>query len=201
MRILFVGNGEEYRASILARENDRPFSLFFCPSLSDALEQGNSDAIVVPALRFLSYPPLTRTVPLIASGPAELAEPCFEAGCSDFIREPWTGDELQARVAGHTCSGFAFSHEGLRFSGHTLLGPTSEIVLSDAAFSILMLLSANIGQPVPRLAIASLIGARAGDSRSIDMRIARLRTALRSAGAGGMADRLRGSRGAYQLST
>jgi len=201
MRILFVGNGEEYSAAILKRENDGPFSLFFCPSLSDALERGNSDAIVIPALRFLTYPPLTRTVPLIASGPAELAEPCFEAGCSDFIREPWTGDELQARIAGHTCGKFAFSHEGLRISGHTLSGPTADIVLSDAAYSILTLLSANLGQPVPRLAIASLIGVRAGDSRSIDMRIARLRKALRSAGAGGMADRLRGTQGAYQLSS
>jgi len=201
MRILFVGNGEEYSASILARENDIPFSLFFCPSLSAALEQADSDAIVIPALRFLSNPPVTRTVPIIASGPAELAEPCFEAGCSDFIREPWTGDELRARIAGHSSNRFAFNHEGLRISGHTLVGPTAEIVLSDDALNILTLLSANLGQPVPRSAIASLTGARNGDSRSIDMRIARLRIALRSAGAGSMADRLRGTHGAYQLST
>jgi len=201
MKILFVGNEEEYAASLQTRENGRPFSLFFYPSLSDTLVQVDADAIVIPALNFLSNPPCMRYKPLIASGHAKLAAACFEAGCSDFIREPWTEDELHARISHHTRNNLAFNHEGLRISGHTLIGPTAEIVLSEDAYRILELLAANLDQPVPRLAIASLLSVRAMESRCIDMRIARLRTALRSAGAGDMADRLRCVHGAYQLCT
>jgi len=199
VRILFVGNEEEYTASIQTRGNDRPFSLFFCNSFSDALEPAGFDAVVVPALRFLAYPPLTRQLPLIASGTARLAESCFEAGCSDFIREPWTEDELHARIASHTRTCLAFNDDGLILTGHSLIGPAAEIQLSDAAYSILLLLANNIGQAVPRMAIASLVGDHTNSSRSIDMRIARLRAALRSAGAGTVADRLRCTHGAYRL--
>jgi DNA-binding response OmpR family regulator len=201
MRILFAGNEEDYASSIPGRENGKPFSLFFCIALPDAREQAGFDAIVIKALDFLKAAPLTRYIPLIASGPAELAGACFEAGCSDFIREPWTSDELQARIASHTLNSLAFNLEGLRISGHNLIGPTGEITLSDDAYSILMLLAANVGQPVPRMAIASLTGIRSVDSRSIDMRMARLRTALRSAGAGDMANRLRCTHGAYRFCT
>lgn len=201
MKILFVGDEEEYASSIQSGESGTPFSLFFCASLDEALDQGAGDAVVIPALRFLSSPPSPRFVPLIASGPAEVAEACFEARCSDFIRVPWTEDELLARVSGRIRDCVAFNHDGLSISGHRLMGPASEIDLSDGAYSILMLLAHNMGRPVPRIAIASLIGAPAANSRSIDMRVARLRAALRSAGAEGMADRLRCTHGAYRLCT
>jgi len=201
MRVLFVGSEEEYAASIQSREDGRPFSLFFCPSLHEALEHDDSDAVVIPSARFLSSPRPERNVPLIASGLAELAEDCFEAGCSDFIREPWTEPELHARIAHHITRSLSFNLEGFRITGHTLIGPTAKVVLSDDACNILMLLAANAGKPVPRMAISSLIGVRASSSRSIDMRMARLRTALRSAGAGFMADRLRCTHGAYKICT
>ena len=201
MRVLFVGSEEKSATSIQSRENGEPFSLFFYPSLFEALEHDDSDAVVIPAARFLSGPCLERYVPLIASGKAELAEDCFEAGCSDFIREPWTEDELHARISHHASSARAFNHYGLRIVGHTLIGPAAKVALSADACNILLLLAANAGQPVPKMAIASLIGVRASNSRSIDMRMARIRTSLRSAGAGFMADRLRGTHGAYQLCT
>lgn len=201
MRILFVGNEEEYAALIQTRENGIPFSLFFYPSLPDAQEQVNADAILMPALKFLSSATGSRYIPLIVSGLANLAETCFEAGCSDFIREPWTEDELQARVVHHSHKNLTLNHDGLRISGHTLIGPISEIVLSNDAYSILKLLVDNRGQPVPRMAIASLVGVHTPDSRSIDMRIARLRNALRSTGAGDLAKRLRCSHGSYCLCT
>jgi len=201
VRLLFVGNEEEYAASIAAREDGRPFSLFFCTALSEALEQHHFDALVIPALKFLSAPPRSRYLPLVASGPAELAEPCFESGCSDFIRVPWTESELYARISSHTSRCLTFFQAGIKIAGHRLIGPMAEIALSDDAYSILMLLADNCGRPVPKVAIASLIGIAPQSGRSIDMRIARLRTALRSAGARELADGLRCLHGAYRLNT
>jgi len=199
VRLLFAGIEEEYRTSIETREDGRPFSLFFCGELPPTAELTGFDAIVIPALSLLAQPPLDVPVHLIASGSADLAGECFEAGCSDFIRVPWTESELFARVSAHTRKRLKLGGSGAAAIGGRLVGPAAELTLGADAYRMLMLLADNEGRSVPRAALASLLPAASQTSRSVDMRISRLRTALRSIGACDTADSLRCEHGAYHI--
>lgn len=198
MRVLFVGSEGEYHESLEHGEDGLPFSLFFCmpPLTQDSL--ADCDAMIVPAMRYLSWPGYRQPLPLIASGPAHLASACFEAGCSDFIRSPWTNAELYARVFSRYGSKIDLG-AGVTLEKNLLAGPSGRTVLSDDTRKVLILLLENSGHPVPRAAIASVIGVKAEAGRAIDMRIARLRAALRRAGAFELASRLNCGHGAYHF--
>jgi len=161
--------------------------------------QVDFDVIVAPARRILSWPRQALFIPLIASGPAELALESFEFGCSDFIREPWTETELHARAYHHAKKRFMFGSEGTVVVDRRLIGPETSIALSVDAYRILSLLNANDGRPVPRSAIASVLGILQPTSRAVDMRMARIRTILRSAGARDTAKSLHCEHGAYSF--
>jgi DNA-binding response OmpR family regulator len=199
VRILFVGDEGEYDKAIIEREDDTPFSLFFCPALSGDIDQTRFDAMLVPSLRFLASPPAARIIPLIVTGPAEIAAECFDSGCQDFIREPWTAGELLARAAYHSRKRLSLGSNDVAIVGKTLTGPSGSVELSDDAYGILLLLNGNRGRPVPRSAIAATIGSDAAIGRSIDMRISRLRATLRSVGAVDIARALRCDQGGYRL--
>jgi len=199
VRILFVGDEEEYGKARLESEDGTPFSLFFYPALSAGMDETRFDAIVVPARRFLSAPASARSVPLIASGPARIAAECFDSGCQDFIREPWTTDELLARAAYRSRMRLSLGSGGVAIVGQTLSGPTGSVGLSDDERGILLLLNGNRGRTVPRSAIAATIEADASAGRSMDMRMSRIRTKLRCVGAFDIACGIRCDRGGYRL--
>ncbi len=176
-----------------------PFSLFFCGGVPAMTELTGFDAIVVPALRLLAWPRLTIPVQLIASGPADLAGECYEAGCSDFIRTPWTESEIFARVSAHTRKRLKLGSSGATLTGSQLVGPAADVELGEVAYRMLVLLADNEGRSVPRAALASLLPIASRTGRSVDMRMSRLRAALRSAGACDVADSLRCEHGGYRI--
>ena len=198
MRILFVGDEEEYCSAGTRREDGTPFSLFFCehPPSGSGLD---FDATVVPALRFLTWPEGLVPGIVIASGPAGMARECFDSGCDDYIREPWTEAELQARVLAHSGSRFELERGLLIVDKGRLYGPRASARLSDTMHGILVLLSGNKGRPIPRAAIAALAEPVPANGRAIDMRVARLRSLLRAVGAPEIADRLRCEHGEYRF--
>lgn len=199
MRLLFVGDEEEYGEATIESEDGTPYSLFFYPALSEGIDQSRFDAMVVPASRFLSAPPVTRIIPLIASGPASIAAECFESGCQDFIREPWTADELLARATFRSSTSLSLGPGGVAVVGRSLVGPAGSVALSDDEYGILLLLNGNRGRPVPRSAITATIGSTASSGRAVDMRISRLRGKLRSVGAFDTARSIRCDRAGYRL--
>lgn len=182
-----------------SREDGRPFSLFFGSDVPSASEQDTFDAIIMPALRFLSLPKTCYRIPILASGPSDMASECFESGCSDFIREPWTEAELYARVHRHSPEHLAFGCEAVSILGTTLLGPSGAIHINDDGFKLLALLLANRGHAVPRTALAASIALQASSGRAIDMRIVRLRASLRAVGAPELAQKIIGNHGTYRL--
>lgn len=199
MRLLFVGNEEEYNSIVESREDGRPFSLFFSPSIPPASEQDDFIAIIIPVLRFLSQPKACHHIPIIASGSSDMANECFESGCSDFIREPWTEAELYARVHSRSPARLDFGTEAVSMLGTTISGPSGTIRLSDQACKLLTLLLANKGHSVPRSALASCIALQTCSGRALDMRIARLRSSLRAIGAPETAEKIHGDHGSYRL--
>lgn len=207
MRVLFVGTPEEYDRSIREREDGEPFSLsFFSPG---AFAEGRAgaflyDGVIMPALRFLSMAtePRAGTCPAvtIASGPASVAAECFEAGCSDYLCEPWSEAELLARIeAGASRRRWPLGG-GVSLEGRRLVGPDRSRTLGAGDGRMLALLLQNRGMALGRSRLAAVAGIDSVKGRALDMRVSRLRSALRSVGANDAASRIRADKRGYSMS-
>lgn len=200
MRILFACDEGERETAIDHGEVACASSLFFCSELPPKDVWGHYDAVVIGATSLLSDPPGASPVVVVASGPASLASACFEAGCTDYIREPWTESELIARVRARTCpAAIRFAGEGgcVAESGSPPRGADPAASISESSLRLLSLLEANSPRPVPREAIAALFSLGTDRSRAVDMRVARLRESLRKAGSPMLADSIHCVDGSY----
>ena len=126
-------------------------------------------------------------VPVIAHGPAGLLRSAFLAGCADYLRDPWTPEELALRAQAaisrqHACWEFPWGET--RIDGDELRTPRGRAALTHHEAVILRALLRQRGRPVPRAALACLLGGgalRGTSSRSIDVHISALRRRVRAA--------------------
>ena len=178
MRILFVGDGEDYAKATEGSWQDMPGSLFLAPELPTAAECGDLDAMILPVAAFLRHAPGIHPCIVLASGPSDLIGEAFAAGCADYLREPWAPDELFARVRLRGGRRFDAGGSKLVLKDGILTGCKGCRRLDPAAIAALALLSANQGRLVPREALASVMGIASRGDRAVDMRISRLRAVL-----------------------
>jgi len=155
--------------------------------------RGDFDAAVLPASLMLdSIFPRSETInrfgaagcSLICFGSAELLPGCFLAGCDEYLKEPWSPEELEWRVRKlrrQTEAAFHFSWGSIAIRSLELSSPAGSSSLCAQEQSILRLLAANAGEAVSREALFYGIWGRpaAGASRAVDMHIASLRRKLR----------------------
>lgn len=177
MGILFLGEEGAYESAAESGIREGGSPIFFSPALPElgCPYPVAFDAIVIPAQRFLALAPLNLPVPVFASGPPSLLAECLIAGCADYLREPWSIDELEARLSKHAGGPGSLLEEGGRWDGTTLTGPGGQQILSPGLSSLLSLLLANRGACVPRQALYAVLGSADIHSRSLDMQISRLR--------------------------
>ncbi len=128
--------------------------------------------------------PIQPACPLIAYGPESELPRLFLAGCADYLRDPWTPEELELRVlrALHAAATAARFGDGgaLRLSGRVLSGPVGRVGLGAQEAEILRMLLANRGSTVTRDALFYAIWGRPPDrrSRAVDMHVTALRRHL-----------------------
>ncbi len=141
-----------------------------------------AELYVVPAEGSQALP--GRGVPVIAWGPAELMRSAFLAGCDDFLKEPWTPEELGLRAHAALARArrrYRFPWGEVSFEGKDLRTPGGLAVLTLHESRILGALLRNRGRPVPREALAYSIAdappSRA--SRAVDVHITVLRRKVR----------------------
>ena len=124
------------------------------------------------------------STPVIACGNASLVRSAFLGGCADFLREPWTPEELELRalaVLSRAGRGFQFSWGTVSFEGKDLRVPAGIISLTHHESRILRLLLRARGDAVPRDAIAcELWGSPTARGRTVDVHIASLRKKVRT---------------------
>ncbi|MGA2763531.1 MAG: winged helix-turn-helix domain-containing protein [Spirochaetia bacterium] len=124
------------------------------------------------------------STPVIACGNASLLRSAFLGGCADFLREPWTPEELELRalaVLSRAGRGFQFSWGTVSFEGKDLRVPAGIISLTHHESRILRLLLRARGDAVPRDAIAcKLWGSPMARGRTVDVHIASLRKKVRT---------------------
>lgn len=179
MRILFVGDEEQYGR---IEERSAPYgerSFSFKPDFPKPSEAGAWDLAVAPAALVLARPKDVYAAPLIAYGPDRLLDLCLGSGCADYMREPWTLDELLARAELRSLPALLLASHGLRIKRGTLSGPLGQARLSATAAAGLALLTANKARAVPREALMAVMGMDKPSSRALDMAMSRLRSALR----------------------
>ncbi len=196
MFVHLVAEREPYLSYV--EQRDPCGSLFFCPSAEAEIE-------VLPAERLLaevSRPPGGFGPPRIAYGPVSLMAASFAAGCADYLREPWSLQELAARAARLRGARCVLGGRSLDLRGVALStgGGEAPLLLSEAESRLLRLLIDNTGQVVTRRAIGlALWGSERLGSRRIDALVGRLRSRIELL-VPGMGNRIVSSRGfGYRL--
>lgn len=179
MRILFVGDEEQYRQLDRRSVPGGERSFFFYPDFPKPAEAGAWDLAVAPAALVLARPLGPYAVPLIAYGPDRLLDLCLGSGCADYMREPWNLDELLARAELRSLPALLLATHGLRLQRGMLIGPLGQARLSATSSAGLALLAANRGRAVPREALAAVMGRNWPAGRALDMAMSRIRAALR----------------------
>jgi DNA-binding response OmpR family regulator len=138
---------------------------------------------VVPAAAVEELP--ARGVPVIAWGPEGLMRSAFLAGCDDFLRDPWTPEELALRAAA-VLSRARRRHllpwGEVSWEGKDLRTPEGIVDLTIHESRILRALLRARGEPVSRAALAyAMQGAPGPDrGRAIDVHVAAVRKKVRA---------------------
>jgi DNA-binding response OmpR family regulator len=125
-----------------------------------------------------------RGAAVLAYGAPELLRAAFLAGCDDFLKEPWSPEELECRLerlARTAGAGASLSFGGIRLRGARASSSYGEVSLPPRQSAILAALLARPGQAVSREVLAYAAWGRpcSAGSRALDMQVAGLRRRLR----------------------
>jgi hypothetical protein len=177
MTILFLGEEGAYESAVESGIRPGGSPIFFASGLPEygCCATDRLDAVIIPAQRFLAMAPLQLPVPVLASGPPSLLAECLVAGCADYLREPWSMDEVEARLSRHANGTERWPEDGGNWDGRVLSGPGGRKCLSPGLSALLDLLLANRGTCVTREALSAMLGSSRVHGRSIDMQVSRLR--------------------------
>jgi DNA-binding winged helix-turn-helix (wHTH) protein len=146
---------------------------------SEALPPVGVDMYVVPAERTAEFLEAGEDtdVPVIAYGPPSLLQTALEAGCRDYLKEPWDYGELKARASRLLVNRrFYFQWGQVHYLAKSLRCGAAVLALSPPEDCILGLLSAHINRTVHRDALQyALWGKPRPGSRAVDTHISSLR--------------------------
>lgn len=144
--------------------------------------------MVVPAALFFSSPAMRKgpqASNILVYGPAHLFRSAWLAGARDYLRDPWTVEELYLRLRGPAPSfvGWSSGSQSFHLEGRRLAAESGVAVqLSSAEAALLRILVQRRGSPVSRATMAWAAGCSEG--RVIDTLIGRLRQKFRLLGMG-----------------
>lgn len=165
-----------------------PFSFL---ALAGPPAPGGAELLLVDA-RLLGKGQAGREIPVIAYGPANLLRGALLAGCVDYLREPWTAEELSLRAhaaLARVRARFCFPWGELALEGSELClqgkcacgagggGPGGRVRLTPIEAHILRALLSRRGEAVPREALALRAGGRPArkGSRALDAHVSVIR--------------------------
>lgn len=121
-------------------------------------------------------------VPTIAYGPPESLRSAFGRGCEDYLKDPWTPEELYFRTA-RIVRGVRFTvgDRSIEIRNDSIVTDHGAAPLSKPQSTIIRILAQYRGGVVPREVLYYLIRGRPGGaSRALDMHISNLRKKLKT---------------------
>ncbi len=168
-----------------------------------AVFETRADIYIIPAHIFTGLRMNERPHPSFAYGPVNLMEAAFDAGCMDYLREPWIIPELEARTIRYETLRFRIASRLVTVTSRRMSCEDGEAVpLRHGEYVALRVLLMNHCQCVSRETLEYAVwGALRPKSRSLDVLISCLRSCLERTVSGG-GDTLTSSRGyGYTLET
>jgi len=135
-------------------------------------------------------------IPVLATGPDSCMDEAFSFDCSDYLCEPWSDTELEARA--RRCSRISFAAGSVFIENFSMTGPSGVQTLAAQDLMVLKLFHANRTKGIHKLALCALLGQKQ-ESRALDMRISRLRTLFKKLGCTDFSFMQRGSKGYYSI--
>jgi CheY-like chemotaxis protein len=154
---------------------------------ADESEAAQADLQVAPAALCLRRAGAPEALPpIIAYGPAGLLRAAFLAGCEDYLKDPWTPEELEMRLLAALARArrsFLFPWGEISFEGKDLRTPAGLVELSHYESRLLGALLRNRGAPVSREALGYSLWEKpaAERSRAIDAHAAAVRRKISAA--------------------
>lgn len=150
------------------------------------LPEREVDAFVMPAQLALTIlddeerPPTW--LPVVAYGDRRFLRLAFMAGCDDYLKDPWTPEEMHLRVQRLVQANvFPVGTAWVTFSPAVLTCSAARREIGFQEYAILRALANNRDRAVPRDVLYYAIWGETGrDSRVVDMHISSLRRKLRS---------------------
>ncbi|MGA2478074.1 MAG: winged helix-turn-helix domain-containing protein [Spirochaetia bacterium] len=154
--------------------------------LFTATEEPLPDAALYAAPARQAQEICQQATPVIAWGPAALLRSSLLAGCADYLKDPWTPEELELRalaVLSRAQRQYLFPWGTVSFEGLDLCTPAGPIPLTLHESRMLKVLLRSRGEPVPRDALSYAAGGTPGPagSRAVDVHVASLRRKMRAA--------------------
>jgi hypothetical protein len=185
MNILFAGSAEAYTEITRKTGSKQLPCLFFAADLNSMADLGKPEydqvsACLMPIQHFIELKTADAAcipaMPLLVSGPVDGMDESFNLGCADYLVEPWSSEELQARC--RRCASLPCGTLHFLSGSNSLQGKQERCRLNLSEARILRLLLANRGAGCSRLALADTLQVKSA-GRALDMRISRLRNKLR----------------------
>jgi DNA-binding winged helix-turn-helix (wHTH) protein len=150
------------------------------------LAEREVDAFVMPApaaLALLNDEERPGTwLPVVAYGDRGSLRLAFMAGCDDYLKDPWTAEEMHLRVQRLVQANvFPVGSAWVTYSEATVRSNAGMRDISFQEYAILRALATNRDRAVPRDVLYYAIWGETGkDSRVVDMHISSLRRKLRA---------------------
>lgn len=140
--------------------------------------------MIVPASQFFSIPDIRRgpsAANVLVYGPEHLLRAAWLSGARDYLRDPWSVEELYLRLRGPSPAFVEWDSGGrvFRLEGrHLTCGPEPGVRLSVGEAGLLKILVQRRGLPVSRSVLAWTAGCSEG--RVVDTLISRVRGKLKA---------------------
>jgi len=126
---------------------------------------------------FLKEKPKSNSLKYIVCGDQKDISHSFNAGCADFLKDPWNNDELEARILKVlNVKKYQLNWNKLVLSQKNISTGNLSTEISIEEYMVLKTLIENKNEPVPReVLLYSLWGNQNENSRVVDMHISNLR--------------------------
>lgn len=171
------------------KRGNRSHEFLFGETLPPCSGTPDYDLFLLGATPFMEAPEnlnrLHALGPVIVMGPSDTLPHAFSLGCDDYLRDPWTPEELFSRIK-LPLKGLQIRIRGeeLLLAGDGLVGPGGTISLGQADRMLLRALATRPGEAVDRALLSKILdgeSTREQPSRALDMRISRLRREIEGA--------------------
>ncbi len=178
-KIILISDNPVFISQVKLFEKKFDYIFDYCKYFPEVL----SEFLIIDAVylgELLTFKSNLTSIKFIVHGKQNNLKKSFNAGCVDFLRDPWDFDELEARIRKNfkhentdlQWNNFVLSLESLSIEGYSL-------GLSIEEYTILKKLITNYGEAVPReVLLFALWGSHKKDSRVVDMHISNIRKKL-----------------------